>query len=138
MCAKLKFRIGFCAYNTEIICRTGILHTFKHINVRFFLLIKIWSWRERQNDSSYISVVHLVYCKLVNTQLLLVISGDSQCWGWGVQIEITSLSMPSRSYWWSPDMKSFICSNCKMRAMVSFQQECETEALRLYSTSKQR
>ena len=41
MSAKLKFRIGFCAYNTETICRPGILHTFKHINVRFFLLIKI-------------------------------------------------------------------------------------------------
>ena len=116
MCAKLKFRIGICAVNTEIICRTRVLHTFKNINIKFFLLIKIWSRRERQNDSSCISIVHLAHCKLVNTQVLLVISGDSQClWG----IAIISLSVLSRIYWWCPDMKPFMCSNWKMRAMVT-------------------
>lgn len=119
MCAKLKFRMGFCANNTEIICRTVILHTFKHINVRFFLLIKIWSRRERQN----VLLVSLLSIWFTANWLILSCCQLSletlSIGGWGVQIEITSLSMPSRSYWWSPDMKPFICSNWKMRAMVT-------------------
>lgn len=98
MCAKLKLRIGFCDINIDIIYRARMLHTFKNINIKVFLLIKIWSRRTRQNDFSCITIVHLASWKLVNTQLLLVISRDSPCLEGG--IAIISLSMLSRIYWW--------------------------------------